>query len=39
MKDLWYLGQLCDKGFKVVFKPNQCLLYDAWGSIVSKEKE
>jgi len=26
--------QLCDKGFKVVFEPNHCLIYDACGSIV-----
>ena len=28
------ISQLCDKGFKVVFEPNHCLIYDACGSIV-----
>jgi len=28
------ISQLCDKGFKVMFKPNNCLIYDAHGSIV-----
>jgi len=23
------ISQLCDKGFKVVFEPNHCLIYDA----------
>ena len=27
-------SQLCDKGFKVVFEPNHCLIYDVCGSIV-----
>ena len=26
------ISQLCDKGFKVVFEPNNCLIYDACGS-------
>ena len=28
------ISQLCNKGFKVVFEPNHCLIYDAYGSIV-----
>ena len=28
------ISQLCDKGFKVTFEPNNCLIYDACGSIV-----
>jgi len=28
------ITQLCDKGFKVMFEPNSCLIYDACGSIV-----
>jgi len=28
------ISQLCDKGFKVMFEPNSCLIYDAHGSIV-----
>ena len=28
------ISQLCDKGFKVMFEPNSCLIYDAQGSIV-----
>jgi len=28
------ISKLCDKGFNVVFEPNQCLIYDACGSIV-----
>jgi len=28
------ISQLCDKGFKVVFEPNHCLIYDVYGSIV-----
>ena len=27
------ISQLCDKGFKVMFKPNNCLIYDAHGII------
>ena len=27
-------SQLCDKGFKVMFEPNNCLIYDACGSII-----
>ena len=37
-KDLWYLDQLSDKGFIVVFEPNHCLIYDAFSSIVLIEK-
>jgi len=28
------ISQLCDKGFKVKFEPNNCFIYDAYGSIV-----
>ena len=28
------ISQLCDKGFKVMFELNHCLIYDACGSIV-----
>ena len=28
------ISQLCDKGFKVMFEPNNCFIYDAFGSIV-----
>jgi len=28
------ISQLCDKGFKVMFEPNNCLIYDAHGRIV-----
>ena len=28
------ISELCDKGFKVVFEPNHCLIYDTCGSIV-----
>jgi len=28
------ISQLCDKGFKVMFEPNSCLIYDAYGNIV-----
>ena len=28
------ISQLCDKGFKVMFEPNHCLIYDACGSIL-----
>ena len=28
------ISQLCDKGFKVMFEPNNCLIYDAHCSIV-----
>ena len=28
------ISQLCDKGFKVMFEPNSCLIFDACGSIV-----
>jgi len=28
------ISQLCDKGFKVMFEPNKCFIYDAYGSIV-----
>jgi len=28
------ISQLCDKGFKVMFEPNSCLIYDACGSVV-----
>ena len=28
------ISQLCDKGFKVMFEPNSCLICDAHGSIV-----
>jgi len=28
------ISQLCDKGFKVVFEPYHCLIYDACGSIL-----
>ena len=28
------ISQLCDKGFKVMFEPNNCLIYDANGRIV-----
>jgi len=28
------ISQLCDKGFKVMFEPNTCFIYDAYGSIV-----
>jgi len=31
------ISQLCDKGFKVVFEPNHCLIYDACCSIVLVE--
>jgi len=32
------ISQLCDKGFKVMFEPNSCLIYDACGSIVLIDK-
>jgi len=38
-KDLWYLDQLSDKGFKVVFEPNHCLIYDACSSIEIDRKK
>jgi len=28
------ISPLCDKGYKVVFEPNHCLIYNACGSIV-----
>ena len=28
------ISQLCNKGFKVMFEPNSCLIYNAHGSIV-----
>ena len=28
------ISQLCDKGFKVMFEPNNCFIYDVCGSIV-----
>ena len=28
------ISQLCDKDFKVMFEPNNCFIYDAYGSIV-----
>jgi len=28
------ISQLCDRGFKVMFEPNSCLIYDAHGNIV-----
>ena len=28
------ISQLCYKGFKVMFEPNNCLMYDVHGSIV-----
>ena len=28
------ISQLYDKGFKVVFEPNHCLIFDACGSIM-----
>jgi len=28
------IGQLCNKGFKVMFESNNCLIYDAHGNIV-----
>jgi len=28
------ISQFCDKGFKVVFELNHCLIYDACGSII-----
>jgi len=28
------ISQLCDKNFKFMFEPNNCLIYDACGSIV-----
>jgi len=28
------ISQLCDKGFKVMFEPNNFFIYDAYGSIV-----
>jgi len=28
------ISQLYDKGYKVVFEPNHCLIFDACGSIV-----
>jgi len=28
------ISQLCDKGYKVVFEPNHCLIFDACSSIV-----
>jgi len=28
------ISQLCDKGFKVVFEPSHCLIFDACGRIV-----
>ena len=32
------ISQLCHKGFKVMFEPNNCLIYDAFGSFVLIEK-
>jgi len=32
--DLISISQLCDKGFKVVFKTNHCLVFDAYGRIM-----
>jgi len=32
-QNLISISQLCDKGFKVMFKPNNCLIYDAHGII------
>jgi len=32
------ISQLCDKGFKVMFEPNNCFIYDAYCSIVLIEK-
>jgi len=28
------ISQLCDKGFKVMSEPNNCLIYDAHGKII-----
>jgi len=28
------ISQLCDKGYKVVFEPNHCLIFDTCGSIM-----
>jgi len=28
------ISQLCYKGFKVMFEPNHCLIYDSCGSII-----
>ena len=33
------ISQLCDKGFKVMFDPNSCLIYDTHGSIVFDRQE
>ena len=33
------ISQLCDKGFKVMFEPNNYFIYDAYGSIVLIGKE
>jgi len=32
------ISQLCDKGFKVMFEPNNCFIYDAYGNILLIEK-
>jgi len=28
------ITQLCDKGYKVVFEPSHCLIFNACGSIM-----
>jgi len=33
-KNLISINQLCDKGLKVVFEPNHCLIYNVCSSIV-----
>jgi len=32
------ISQICEKGFKVVFEPSHCLIFDACGSIMLIEK-
>jgi len=32
--NLLSISQLCDKGYKVIFEPNHCLIFDVSGSIV-----